>query len=60
VGGGGVLEAEHQAILRNQCCGYMTFWCGSGSADPCPWHLDRIRIRFLLFSSFSFKRLTKN
>jgi hypothetical protein len=18
-----------------QCCGFMTFWCGSGSADPC-------------------------
>jgi hypothetical protein len=18
-----------------QCCGSMTFWCGSGSADPC-------------------------
>ncbi len=20
-----------------QCCGSMTFWCGSGSADPCLW-----------------------
>jgi hypothetical protein len=21
----------------NQCSGTMTFWCGSGSADPCLW-----------------------
>jgi hypothetical protein len=40
-----------------QCCGSMTFWCGSGSgsADPC-W----IWIRILLFSSFTFKMPTKN
>ncbi len=39
--------AEHyqQVQLRSrQCCGSMTFRCGSGSADPCfwlmdPWHL---------------------
>ncbi len=26
----------------NQCCGSMTFWCGSrsGSADPCLWLMD--------------------
>ncbi len=23
-----------------QCSGYMTFWCGSGSADPCLWLMD--------------------
>ncbi len=23
------------AIHWKQCCGSMTFWCGSGSADPC-------------------------
>ncbi len=23
-----------------QCCGSMTFWCGSGSADPCLWLMD--------------------
>ena len=23
-----------------QCCGSMTFWCGSGSADPCRWLMD--------------------
>ncbi len=22
---------------NTQCCGSMTFWCGSGSADPCLW-----------------------
>jgi len=23
----------------NQCCGSMTFWGGSGSADPCLWSM---------------------
>ena len=23
-----------------QCCGSMTFWCGSGSGDPCIWLMD--------------------
>ncbi len=23
-----------------QCCGSMTFWCGSGSADLCLWQMD--------------------
>ncbi len=23
-----------------QCCGSMTFWYGSGSADPCLWQVD--------------------
>ncbi len=37
-------------IERNnctQCCGSMTFWGGSGSADPCLRILIRIRIRIL-------------
>ncbi len=25
---------------RNHCSGSMTFWCGSGSADPCLWLMD--------------------
>ncbi len=27
----------HSTVCGNQCCGSMTFWCGSGSgsADPC-------------------------
>jgi hypothetical protein len=36
-----------------QCSGSMTFWIGSGSADP-------IRIRILLFSSLTCKMPTKN
>ncbi len=41
----------------NQCCGSMTFWCGSGSgsADPYLW-----LIRILLFSSLTFKMPKKN
>ncbi len=27
-------------FLTWQCCGSMTFWCGSGSADPCLWPMD--------------------
>ncbi len=22
------------------CCGFMTFWFGSGSSDPCLWLMD--------------------
>ncbi len=33
-----------QVLTRNQCCGSMTFWGGSGSgsgaADPCLWLMD--------------------
>jgi hypothetical protein len=28
-----------------QCSGSMTFWCGSGSADPCSDYWIRIRMR---------------
>ncbi len=35
-GGGG--EGSYVVFYCfNQCCGSMTFWCGSGSADPCLW-----------------------
>ncbi len=27
-------------ICEIQCCGSMTFWDGSGSADPCLWLMD--------------------
>ncbi len=27
-------------VLWNQCSGSMTFWCGSGSADPCLWLME--------------------
>ncbi len=27
-------------LCPKQCCGSMTFWCGSGSADPCLWLMD--------------------
>ncbi len=49
-------------LRKNQCCGSMTFWCGSGSgsgsgsADPCLWW---IRMRIRLFSSLIFKIPTK-
>jgi hypothetical protein len=30
------------SLKQNQCCGTVTFWCGSGSgsADPCLWQMD--------------------
>jgi hypothetical protein len=49
--------AEKKCFLcAEQCCWPMTFWCGSGFADPCLWLMDsdpdpdpewwiRIRIR---------------
>ncbi len=34
----------HMNRIPHQCCGSMTFWCGSGSgsgsADPCLWLID--------------------
>jgi hypothetical protein len=39
-----------------QCCGPMTFWCGSGSTDPCLW----LWLMDPLFSSLTFKLPTKN
>ncbi len=29
-----------KALAWNQCSGSMTFWCGSGSGDPCLWLVD--------------------
>ncbi len=43
-----------------QCCGSMTFWCGSGSEDPCLW-LDGSGCGSgsFYFSSLTFKMSTK-
>ncbi len=27
-------------VCQEQCCGYISFWCGSGSSDPCLWLMD--------------------
>ncbi len=35
-----VLLVPSPIISARQCCGSMTFWCGSGSADPCLWIMD--------------------
>jgi hypothetical protein len=29
------MDITCKAITIKQCCGSMTFWCGSGSGDPC-------------------------
>ncbi len=34
----GLGQRINHSIL--QCCGSMTFWCGSGSMDPCLWLMD--------------------
>jgi hypothetical protein len=41
-------------ILLYQCCGFMKFWYGSGSADPYFW------LMILLFSSATFQTSAKN
>ncbi len=41
-------------IASRQCSGYVTFWYGSGSADP------YLRIRILLFSSVTYQMPTNN
>jgi hypothetical protein len=48
------LKHKLLAIEFYQCCGFVTFWDGSGSADPTP---DPARI--LVFSSVTFKICTK-
>ncbi len=47
-----------------QCSGSMTFWCGSGSADPCLWLIFVIDLRvankkycFLSFSAYYFLKV---
>jgi hypothetical protein len=46
-----------------QCCGSMTFWCESGSAESCIWlmdpDLDSYQDPVLFFSSLTFKMPTK-
>ena len=33
-------------VISNQCFGSVSFWCGSGSADPFPGWWIRIQVRF--------------
>ncbi len=33
-------DPRQQDIYKKQCCRSMTFWCGSGSGDPCLWLMD--------------------
>ncbi len=42
VGTGTVSLSNSIKQSRIQCCGFMAFWCGSGSgsADPCLWLMD--------------------
>ncbi len=38
-----LMKIEHIFYTFNQCWGYVTFWCGSGSgsSDPYLWLMDR-------------------
>jgi hypothetical protein len=33
-------SADRSPLTTYQCSGSMTFWCGSGYADPCLWLID--------------------
>ncbi len=33
-------QCQSKSLSTVQCSGSMTFWCGSGSADPCLWLMD--------------------
>ncbi len=37
-----VMKSNNAKTSLKQCCGSMTFWCGSGSGsgDPCLWLMD--------------------
>ncbi len=36
----GYFVVKWNKVRMGQCCGSMTFWCGSGSADPCLLLMD--------------------
>ncbi len=36
-------------VSDKQCSGSMTFWCGSGSADPCLWLLNLDPAIFVIY-----------
>ncbi len=40
-----------------QCCGSMTFWPGSGSADPCLWRMDPDPVIFVIGLQGAYKKL---
>ncbi len=39
---GATVSPDGLRYCWHQCCGFMAFWCGSGSgsADPCLWLMD--------------------
>ncbi len=45
-----------------QCCGSMTFWCGSGSrsADPCLWLINPDPTIYIIFQSQKVKKMSQN
>ncbi len=47
-------------LVEKQCCGSVTFWYGSGSANQYHWLKDLDPDPILLFSSVAFKMPTKN
>ncbi len=64
-------KTKSELFFTRQCSGSMTFWCGSGSSDPCLWlngsgygcgfgSGSGSWIRTLLFSSLTFKMPAKN
>ncbi len=70
-GGGGRLEMvacstrqqlveDHLFITSQQCSGSMTFWGGSGSADPCLWLMDPDHAIFVIDLQDASKKLIFN
>ncbi len=51
----------YKGVGTLKCCGSVTFWYGSGSADPYNWvtNPDSDLAPILLFSSVTFKMSTK-
>jgi hypothetical protein len=51
------LRRRYQVLAEsvNQCCGSVTFWYGSGSADPCLWLMDPDPAIFVIDLQEAFK-----
>ncbi len=54
------IKTLDKLLSQKQCCRSVTFWYGSGSADPTSDKLIQVQLRILPFSSVTFKMATKN
>ncbi len=50
----------HRSDPRNQCCGSVSFFGGSGSADPCLWLIDPDLDYDIFYINFQREKVIKS